>query len=468
LGGLGGCGYGGGGYSGAFGGSAYSGGYGPAASFSGSAFAGGSYTGTSCGGGTLARGNEPQDGYSPNSSQQQVQRQPPSATMPPPQPTYSKICEGIVTQFELDKGWGFITVTDGRRAYVHNSECGGQPLNVGQKVVAVLTTDPKNPSKWMGTKIQRTTTGVAAVEGRLDGMVVKWESKGYGFIRFEDGREAYVHVSSCGGRDLVKGELVSAILAADPKKEGRFCALNVSEGPIGDDGTIAQWNEDKGYGFVQLDDGRRAFLHRSAFGAHATPSPGWRLRVLTRPDGKNPGKWQVSVVKATNEEPLSSLSPEGALEGERLTGVVEKWEARGYGFLKMEDGRSAYMHISQSTFGEPKEGETVSAVLYPDKRKEEDSSSSTGRRWAAHDIMQGPYLGETGVVKEWHSDKGYGFLHLLDGRRVYVHRVAFGGSGDLIVGQQIQVRIKADPQNPEKFSVSKVVSKEPLPGIAES
>lgn len=40
---------------------------------------------------------------------------------------------------------------------------------------------------------------------------------------------------------------------------------------------------------------------------------------------------------------------------------------------------------------------------------------------------------------------------------VHIHRSAFGGSGDMNVGQALRVKLKADAQNPEKLMVSQVI-----------
>merc|ERR550525_611092 len=203
-----------------------------------------------------------------------------------------------------------------------------------------------------------------------------------------------------------------------------------------------------------MDDGRRAFLHRSAFGAHVSPPAGVKLRVILQEDAKTAGKWSVREVKAAQEPPVpGSQGAQHFNESERINGTVDKWDPRGFGFLLMEDGRSAYVHASQCNgVNNLTQGENVSALLRPDER-----GMSKGR-WAAFDVRKGRYEGEAASVTDWIATKGYGFVCTDDGKRAYIHRSHFGGSGDLQRGQRLKVKINSDSRNPDKLCVSKVVS----------
>lgn len=54
------------------------------------------------------------------------------------------------------------------------------------------------------------------------------------------------------------------------------------------------------------------------------------------------------------------------------------------------------------------------------------------------------------TVVDWLEDRGYGFLELPDGRRVYVHHSSFGG-GSLLQGGSCEVVVAADRLNPGKW-----------------
>eukprot|EP00927_Polykrikos_kofoidii_P085527 TRINITY_DN9330_c0_g1_i1.p1 TRINITY_DN9330_c0_g1~~TRINITY_DN9330_c0_g1_i1.p1 ORF type:complete len:551 (+),score=96.51 TRINITY_DN9330_c0_g1_i1:137-1789(+) len=362
--------------------------------------------------------------------------------------------EGTVTQFE--RGYGFITFVDRRHAFVHQSQCGGQPLNVGQTVTANLQPDPRNPGKWMATDVRRRLDDIPNQVDRVEGFVNKWDPRGFGFITLEDGRYAYVHSSSCGDRHLTQGEVVSAMVSEDKRRSGGLCALNVISGPIGEDGKLTHWNEEKGFGFMQMDDGRRCFIHRSAFITAASPKIGTRLRVVTKLDARNSGKWMVAEVKAIQDSVIGDRTEYGE---ERLSGQVDKWDRRGFGFLLIEDGRIAYVHVSQCN-GEQSfsAGEFVSGIIRPDEK-------NVGR-WAAHDVTKGTYMGESASVVDWNPSRGFGFVNTNGGKRAYIHRSAFGGSGDLTLGQRLKVKIKEDQWNPGKWMVSKVTSNPGVQGLA--
>mmetsp|Transcript_59912 Transcript_59912/g.188141 ORF Transcript_59912/g.188141 Transcript_59912/m.188141 type:complete len:114 (+) Transcript_59912:588-929(+) len=64
---------------------------------------------------------------------------------------------------------------------------------------------------------------------------------------------------------------------------------------------------------------------------------------------------------------------------------------------------------------------------------------------------------EEGTVSAWKEEGGYGFLSMADGRRAYIHRNVFGGSGSLVIGMVMQVTLKPDPRNPGKWCVGEVV-----------
>lgn len=137
---------------------------------------------------------------------------------------------------------------------------------------------------------------------------------------------------------------------------------------------------------------------------------------------------------------------------------MHKWDPRGFGFLTLEDGRAAYVHASQCkgmTADGPLElqvGETVSAILRPDRTKM--------GRLAAHDVCRGAYTGEAASVSEWNTVKGYGFVVLDDGRKAYVHRSGMGDLWDLVEGQRVQVKVKEDQRNFGKLAVSQLTLSE--------
>merc|ERR1711879_273416 len=112
---------------------------------------------------------------------------------------------------------------------------------------------------------------------------------------------------------------------------------------------------------------------------------GARLRVITKPDPRNPGKWCVAEVKSKDsDEPGSQevgellpedanpLLPDGAggqswSESELIPGTVTSWDPRGFGFVELEDMRRAYVHHSAFGGGHLSVGEEVSVTVLPDR-----------------------------------------------------------------------------------------------------
>lgn len=472
--------------------------------------------------------------------------------------------EGLVAQWS-ERGYGFIHFPDGRRAYVHNSQCRGEHLNLGEAVTAIIVPDDKNPGKLQALQVQRLNPGVptqqvrgavasgfgdqtdallaairaatpkpssgaatsgfadAAPTGRVECVVQEWHERGFGFIELSDGRRAYVHNSQCGGEHLQKGEAVTALITTDSKNPGKLAAHSVQRGLPGEDGVVTEWKEDGGYGFLLMDDARRVYVHRSHLGGSGSLVVGQRLRVVTRPDARNPGKWCVAQIQAElatgdmaptassaaaqmalvvrgDDAPAVSAIDANYTPGEEADGTVTEWrEEGGYGFLSMDDGRRIYIH--RNFFGGAGSlviGQRLRVTTKPDPRNPgkwsvdqvkgelQDATTATleaaaaaaaagvtataGNSWdqlfgpgayaAALSASQVQGSGEIqdGVVAEWHEEGGYGFLTMDDGRRVYIHRHTFGGTGSLLPGTRMQVTTKPDSRNPGKWSVDQLVA----------
>jgi len=395
--------------------------------------------------------------------------------------------EGIVAEWTGNPGYGFIHFADGRRAYVHNSQCGGSALIKGTAVTGLIAEDPKNPGKWQAQSVAALVTpgagtqiaslpgvpGVPGVPGlagasgigglpgvaaspsavpqeRHQGVVTQWNEKGFGFIQFSDGRFAYVHNSSAGGHHLTPGETVTAVLVEDSKNPGKLAAQDVQRLNYAEDGVVVEWDNNQGYGFMQMDDGRQAYVSRQALGGIEHLLVGLKLRVRTSQDARNPGKWCVAELLGSPGQDgtpdVLAISQELPVMGERCTGTVVEWDGKGVGVVLMEDGRQAEVYDSSPL--EP--GQIISAMLSQDPQ--------IPGKFVAQGLELGPYMGDEGTVTEWHENQGYGFIQLDDGRKLYIHRSAFGGVGGLAVGSRIRVTTKPDIRNPGKWMAGQVMS----------
>jgi cold shock protein len=134
----------------------------------------------------------------------------------------------------------------------------------------------------------------------------------------------------------------------------RFDEVLPSSDPLADGVTVeaaVKWfNATKGYGFVELSDGRGdAFLHLKTLretGRQTLPS-GAKIRVVARAGSR--GAEVVRVVEVDTRSAVerssrrSPVDPSAAFD---LTGKV-KWfdEARGFGFIASDDfGRDVFIH----------------------------------------------------------------------------------------------------------------------------
>lgn len=380
--------------------------------------------------------------------------------------------EGTVHEWN-SRGFGFIHFADNKRAYVHNSACGGSHLEAGEKVSCLLTQDEKNPAKLMARDVQRLgqppNTMATAVASLTGGAPQHYMAPpgGAGAVQ-----HAAPGVDTGALQALLEGLLGSAgasqiLLPADT---------------AGEDGTVVEWHEAGGYGFLTMDDNRRAYIHRNTFGGVGSLSIGMRLRVKTAPDVLNAEKWCVETVigqmpvgleaaavraqththAAATHTHVAAPPPMEAVSAEEDC-VVTEWNlSGGYGFVLMDDKRRAYVH--RNTFGGQGDllvGMRLRVTTKPDPRNP--------GKWCVGEIV-GELAGEPapsryaqgqaegGVVAEWNLSGGYGFLNLDDGKRVYIHRNFFGGTGDLVAGQRLRVTTRPDPRNPGKFCVENVVS----------
>ena len=154
----------------------------------------------------------------------------------------------------------------------------------------------------------------------------------------EVGRRAFEHAEQIG-QSGAAARFDEVLSSSDSVAE---------EAPV--DATVKWFNATKGYGFVELSDGRGdAFLHLKTLretGRQTLPS-GAKIRVVARAGSRGAEVVRVVEVDARSAVERSSrrsaVDPSAAFD---LTGKV-KWfdDARGFGFVATDDfGRDVFIH----------------------------------------------------------------------------------------------------------------------------
>jgi len=250
--------------------------------------------------------------------------------------------DGVVSEWREEGGFGFVTMDDGRRVYIHHSSFGGGNLEVGQRLRVITRPDNRNPGKWCVAEIRSDMgQGGMNVAPELSATVLEWDPRGYGFVQTEDGRRVYVHHSAFGQGDLIAGEQVRVGVIPDLRNPGKFMASTLTRAGLGGLGElsrgcgsglqmglgelstgetempqpqdwqhakVAEWHDDRGYGFLELDDGRRVYVHHSAFGGGSLLH-GQDCEAIATPDRLNPGKWRAASVRGGAVVPKTEGEP---------------------------------------------------------------------------------------------------------------------------------------------------------------
>jgi cold shock protein len=160
-----------------------------------------------------------------------------------------------------------------------------------------------------------------------------------------------------------------------------------------------------------------------------------------------------------------------APSGPPVSGVV-KWFSpeKGFGFVELSDGSGeAFLHgsvLAQSGSSTIQPGETLEVRVGPGHKGPHvtevvsvDRSTATpmgSQRSAQATTLNGPSVEETGTVKWFNADKGYGFIVMKGGGKdVFVHISALDRSGiaALSEGQTVVVDIVEGRKGPEAARV---------------
>ena len=152
---------------------------------------------------------------------------------------------------------------------------------------------------------------------------------------------------------------------------------------------------------------------------------------------------------------------------------VVKWFSpdKGFGFIELSDGSGdAFLHgsvLAQSGYGVVQPGETLEFRVGPGHKGphvtevlsvDASTAISAPRRssFPQATLSTASDVEQTGTVKWFNAEKGYGFITLADGEKdIFVHVSAFERSGltGLAEGQQVVVDIGEGRKGPEATRV---------------
>jgi len=176
--------------------------------------------------------------------------------------------------------------------------------------------------------------------------------------------------------------------------------------------------------------------------------------------------------RAFGTRPRFNRAPMEAPSGPPVSGVV-KWFSpeKGFGFVELSDGSGdAFLHgsvLTQGGIAAVQPGETLEVRVGPGHKGPHvtevlsvDSSTATpmalGRSSARATTLNGPSVQETGTVKWFNAERGYGFIAPNSGGKdVFVHISALERSGTqgLSEGQTVLIDVVEGQKGPEAARV---------------
>ncbi|GLZ52417.1 cold-shock protein CspA [Actinomycetospora sp. NBRC 106378] len=283
--------------------------------------------------------------------------------------------QGTVRWFDVERGFGFLAPDDGSPdVFVHASAVlgDGTVLREGQAVEFELGENDRGPQA-LRVRVTADAAADAAV-GQL-GTVTWYEpAKGYGFAKPDGGgADVFVHSSAIvTGGVVAEGQRVAFVMVEGERgpQAGHVIPLGADVGPPaatgtgdGADGTVAWYDEDKGFGFITPDSGDGdVFVHVRALAEGLTwLAEGDRVVYDVAAGDRGPQARDVGLVRAA-EPPAAPKRPAPAAKPASKSaparggeGVVARYDdERGFGFITPDaGGDDLFLHVSVVVGSEP-------------------------------------------------------------------------------------------------------------------
>lgn len=283
--------------------------------------------------------------------------------------------QGTVRWFDAERGFGFLAPEDGSPdVFVHASEIvgggGATVLREGQAVVFEIGENDRGPQALRVRVTAEAATGSAV---GLLGTVTWYEpAKGYGFAAPDGGgADVFVHSSAIvTGGVVTEGQRVAFLIVEGERgpQAGHVIPLGAEAGAPaaagtadGADGTVAWYDEDKGFGFITPDSGDGdVFVHaRALVEGLRWLAEGDRVAFEVVSGDKGPQARDVHLVR--DPEPPTAprrSTPAPAARNAPVRGgegVVARYDGdRGFGFITPDaGGDDLFAHVSVVVGSEP-------------------------------------------------------------------------------------------------------------------
>lgn len=290
--------------------------------------------------------------------------------------------QGTVRWFDAERGFGFLAPEDGSPdVFVHASEIvedgGAKVLREGQAVVFEVGENDRGPQA-LHVRVTADAAPDSAV-GLLG--TVNWyePGKGYGFAAPDDGgADIFVHSSAIvTGGVVTEGQRVAFLIVEGERgpQAGHVIPLGAGAGtPAADgtadgedsaDGTVAWYDENKGFGFINPDSGAGdVFVHARALAEGLTwLTEGDRVAYEVASADKGPQARDVHLVRGAEPKTAPQRSAPAAAAGPAVRnvparageGVVARYDDdRGFGFITPDaGGDDLFAHVSVIIGSEP-------------------------------------------------------------------------------------------------------------------
>jgi len=291
--------------------------------------------------------------------------------------------------------------------------------------------------------------------------------KGFGFLTpDEGGADVFVHSSSVvegPAGALLEGQSVEYEVAPGTRGPQAQQVRVLGGGPVAQDlpeptgraaGTVAWFDDEKGFGFVTPDDGGPdLFVHFSSIvddGGHRSLTEGQRVELDVVQGDRGPQAAQLQPVAGARPQPPTPT--EGVHTGTVLWFRGEK----GFGFLSPDDrSPDLFVHASalvgeDGSYSGLREGDRVEYEVVPGER---------GPQAAQVRPLEGggPAGRPQGTVSWFDAGKGFGFITPYDGGPdLFAHfsQIAEGtGYRSLEEGQRVEFDVVEGDRGPQAADI---------------